>query len=50
MKKGIYLKYLRTLFLYIALITLSIAFIMPFLWMVTTSLKSGEDEIFSYPP
>ncbi|HEW91124.1 MAG TPA: carbohydrate ABC transporter permease [Thermotogaceae bacterium] len=41
---------MRTIILYTALISLSILFIMPFLWMVTTSLKSGEEEIFSYPP
>ncbi len=38
------------LVLYIALISLSVVFLMPFLWMVTTALKGSEDEIFTYPP
>lgn len=41
---------MKNIFLYLALILLSIIFIMPFMWMFSTSLKSGEDEIFSYPP
>lgn len=40
----------KLLFLYIALLGLSAIFLMPFLWMFTTSLKGGEDEIFTYPP
>ncbi len=35
---------------YAILILLSIVFLMPFLWMLSTSLKGGTDDIFSYPP
>ena len=35
---------------YFLLIVLSIVFLTPFLWMIVTSLKSGEEEIFTYPP
>jgi ABC-type glycerol-3-phosphate transport system permease component len=34
---------------YILLIGLAIIFILPFLWMVSTSLKP-QDEVFTYPP
>jgi multiple sugar transport system permease protein len=34
---------------YALLLALSVVFILPFLWMVSTSLKQSED-VFTYPP
>ena len=39
----------RTIIVYALLISLSALFILPFLWMVSTSLKLQED-VFTYPP
>ena len=35
--------------IYILLIGLSISFVLPFLWMISTSLKQSQD-VFTYPP
>jgi len=40
---------LRQFFIFILLLVLGVSMIVPFLWMVSTSLKS-ETEIYSYPP
>ena len=40
---------LKLLALYGLLIGLAIVFILPFLWMVATSLKKSQD-VFTYPP
>jgi ABC-type glycerol-3-phosphate transport system permease component len=40
---------LQLLFVYALLIVLSVAFLLPFLWMVSTSLKL-QNEVFTYPP
>jgi multiple sugar transport system permease protein len=40
---------LRTVLVYALLIGLSAMFLLPFLWMVSTSLKQQQD-VFSYPP
>ena len=41
--------YLHTIFVYGLLLVGSIVFIMPFLWMVSTSFKPSN-EVFTYPP
>jgi ABC-type glycerol-3-phosphate transport system permease component len=43
------LRFLHRLLVYAVLLILSVAFILPFLWMISTSLKP-QDEVFSYPP
>jgi multiple sugar transport system permease protein len=40
---------LRTVLVYALLLGLSAMFLLPFLWMVSTSLKQQQD-VFSYPP
>ena len=40
---------LERVILYTVLITLSLVFLIPFVWLVTTSLKT-QGEVFSYPP
>jgi multiple sugar transport system permease protein len=35
--------------IYILLIGLSVSFVLPFLWMISTSLKQSQD-VFTYPP
>lgn len=35
---------------YAILILLALVFMMPFLWMLSTSLKGGADDLFTYPP
>src|SRR3712207_755460 len=40
---------LRLIAIYTALITLSIVFMIPLFWMISTSLKS-RFEVFAYPP
>jgi multiple sugar transport system permease protein len=40
---------IHTIIVYTLLISLSVLFILPFLWMVSTSLKQQQD-VFSYPP
>lgn len=41
---------IKNLFSHIFLISLSIISIGPFLWLISTALKSKEENIFSYPP
>ncbi|MFL5758586.1 MAG: carbohydrate ABC transporter permease [Thermomicrobiales bacterium] len=43
------LRYLHRFFVYAMLLILSVAFVLPFLWMVSTSLKE-QNEVFTYPP
>src|SRR4051794_9552431 len=43
------LRILPRIVVYAILLVLSIAFILPFFWMISTSLKP-QDEVFSYPP
>jgi multiple sugar transport system permease protein len=43
------LRFLHRLMVYSVLILLSILFLLPFFWMVSTSLKE-TDEVFTYPP
>lgn len=40
----------KKILLYIVLIIISIISIGPFIWLISTSLKSGDENIFSYPP
>ena len=40
---------LRTVLTYVLLVSLSVLFLLPFLWMISTSLKESQD-VFSYPP
>jgi putative chitobiose transport system permease protein len=40
----------KTLLMHICLIILSIVSLLPFLWLVSTALKSGSENIFAYPP
>ena len=42
-------QFLHRLLVYVLLLVLSAAFLLPFLWMISTSLKQ-QDEVFSYPP
>jgi multiple sugar transport system permease protein len=42
-------KMLLDLLWYIVVIALALAVILPFIWMIVTSLK-GQDEVFAYPP
>lgn len=35
---------------YLLLLTITLIMIGPFLWLLTTSLKSGSENIFTYPP
>ncbi len=35
--------------IYFLLLTLSVSFVLPFMWMVSTSLKQSQD-VFTYPP
>ncbi len=42
-------KTFNKMMLYLALILLSLFFVMPFIWMISTSLK-GSKEVFMYPP
>jgi ABC-type glycerol-3-phosphate transport system permease component len=40
---------IKTIITYALLIGLSVPFLLPFLWMITTSLKQSQD-VFTYPP
>jgi multiple sugar transport system permease protein len=40
---------LQRLIVYALLITLSVVFLLPFMWMLSTSLKQSQD-VFTYPP
>ena len=40
----------RSIFTHIILSVVSILSIFPFLWLISTSLKSGAENIFAYPP
>lgn len=42
-------KRVRLVIVYALLLGLSVVFILPFMWMVSTSLKQSQD-VFSYPP
>jgi putative chitobiose transport system permease protein len=41
---------LTTIGWYVILVSISVVFILPFVWMLLTSLKGPEDPIFSVPP
>ncbi|MFN8671847.1 MAG: carbohydrate ABC transporter permease [Candidatus Sericytochromatia bacterium] len=41
---------LKNSFIYLALVFFSIIFAGPFIWLLSTALKSSEENIFSYPP
>ena len=41
---------LATVFWYVVLISISVVTVLPFAWMLLTSLKGPEDAIFSVPP
>lgn len=41
---------LKNLMAHIALIILGAVSLLPFLWLVSTALKSGSENIFAYPP
>ena len=41
---------LKTIGWYVILVSISVVFILPFVWMLLTSLKGPEDPIFSVPP
>ena len=43
------MRIIKTIVVYILLIGLSALFILPFMWMLSTSLKQSQD-VFSYPP
>lgn len=43
-------KLMRKNLVYFLLIAGSIVFLIPFFWMLSTSLKGGQSEIFSFPP
>jgi multiple sugar transport system permease protein len=43
------LRFFHRLFVYASLLLLSVAFLLPFFWMVSTSLKE-QKEVFTYPP
>ncbi|WP_244877737.1 carbohydrate ABC transporter permease [Halobacillus kuroshimensis] len=43
-------KIIKTTLSYITLILVSIIMVGPFLWLLATSLKSGSENIFAYPP
>jgi ABC-type glycerol-3-phosphate transport system permease component len=40
---------IKTVLVYAVLIALSVPFLLPFLWMIATSLKQSQD-VFTYPP
>ncbi|MEI8377886.1 MAG: carbohydrate ABC transporter permease [bacterium] len=40
----------KPLLMHICLIILAIVSLLPFLWLVSTALKSGSENIFAYPP
>ena len=44
------MKIINKSFIYLCLILFSIIFIGPFLWLLSTALKSPAENIFSYPP
>ena len=41
---------IRQFLVYLALVLLLLVTIIPFLWLVSTALKSGDENIFQYPP
>ena len=41
---------IKNILLHIILISLSILALFPFLWLISTSLKGGGENIFAYPP
>lgn len=41
---------IKNIFVHLFLILMSIISIAPFLWLLSTSLKSGSENIFAYPP
>ena len=43
------LRLIKKILVYVLLISLSVLFILPFMWMLSTSLKQSQD-VFSYPP
>ncbi len=43
-------EFLRKLLLYVLLTIIALITIGPFLWLLSTALKSGGENIFSYPP
>ena len=40
----------KGIFSHILLISMSILALFPFIWLISTSLKGGEENIFAYPP
>ncbi|WP_233254372.1 carbohydrate ABC transporter permease [Salipaludibacillus keqinensis] len=49
-KKTPFTKFLYNVFIYSLLILMTIVTIGPFLWLLSTALKSGAENIFAYPP
>ena len=41
---------LETAFWYVVLVSISVVTVLPFVWMLLTSLKGPQDAIFSVPP
>ncbi|MGP3778716.1 carbohydrate ABC transporter permease [Halanaerobium saccharolyticum] len=41
---------IKTILIYLLLITIALIMIGPFLWLLSTALKSGGENIFQYPP
>ncbi|WP_026908834.1 carbohydrate ABC transporter permease [Paucisalibacillus globulus] len=49
-KSTTYRKIVKKISLYILLIAVTLFMIGPFLWLLSTALKSGSENIFQYPP
>ncbi|MEN1967386.1 carbohydrate ABC transporter permease [Lentibacillus sp. N15] len=43
-------KAIKNIFLYILLLIIAVGMVGPFLWLLSTALKSGGENIFAYPP
>jgi len=44
------IKFNKNIFTHIILITVSLLSVFPFIWLISTSLKGGGENIFAYPP
>ena len=47
-KKSI--RYIKNFFIYLLLLALTVVFIMPFVWLLSTALKSSSQSVYSFPP
>ena len=50
MIRGFLKRFFRGFFVHIILITVCILSLLPFLWLLSTALKGGGENIFQYPP